>query len=234
MTVQQPKFFSRRDLLFTAGTGFFAGVVASALPTGAEAATNLTADQALERLVEGNKRWIQFKLTGADRTKSRLAEVAKGQSPFAAFVSCADSRVPAELIFDQGLGDLFMNRVAGNVLDEMMLGSLEFATSVLGAPLVVVMGHQRCGAVQAAVKAVTEGTQFPGHLANFVDAIRPAAASIKGMPGDAVENAIRANVLITVDKIKTAPPIISKLVEQGKVKVVGARYDLDTGAVSFY
>lgn len=228
----QSRFLLRREILQGAGGGLLAFYLGRATPAGA--ATTLSADQALARLKEGNKRWITNKLEHPNQASTRLKEVAQGQNPFIAMLSCADSRVPSEIVFDQGLGDIFVTRVAGNFVDDNILGSLEFATSVLGAPLLVVMGHSRCGAVQATLKAVNEGTIFPGHLADFVEAIKPAVASVKGRPGDPLENAIKANVLRNVEQIKLSRPIIAKLVEDGKLKVVGARYDLDTGEVAFY
>jgi carbonic anhydrase len=203
-------------------------------PEPTAAATTLTGEQALQRLKEGNKRWIANRSEHPDQTPTRLKEVAKGQTPFVAMLSCADSRVPSEIIFDQGLGDIFVTRVAGNFVDDNILGSLEFATSVLGAPLIIVMGHSRCGAVQAAVKTVTENTAFPGHLLDLVDAIAPAVKEAKSQSGDLIENAIKSNVLRNVEKLKLSRPIIAKLVDEDKVKVVGARYDLDTGEVTFF
>jgi carbonic anhydrase len=224
--------FSRRDLMLVAG-----GLLAYSLgnkPEPTAAATTLTGEQALQRLKEGNKRWIANRSEHPDQTPTRLKEVAKGQTPFVAMLSCADSRVPSEIIFDQGLGDIFVTRVAGNFVDDNILGSLEFATSVLGAPLIIVMGHSRCGAVQAAVKTVTENTAFPGHLLDLVDAIAPAVKEAKSQSGDLIENAIKSNVLRNVEKLKLSRPIIAKLVDEEKVKVVGARYELDTGEVTFF
>jgi carbonic anhydrase len=224
--------FSRRDLMLVAG-GWLAYSLGSK-PEPTAAATTLTGEQALQRLKEGNKRWIANRSEHPDQTPTRLKEVAKGQTPFVAMLSCADSRVPSEIIFDQGLGDIFVTRVAGNFVDDNILGSLEFATSVLGAPLIIVMGHSRCGAVQAAVKTVTENTAFPGHLLDLVDAIAPAVKEAKSQSGDLIENAIKSNVLRNVEKLKLSRPIIAKLVDEDKVKVVGARYDLDTGEVTFF
>ncbi len=226
-------YFSRRNLLKFTGLGLIGGSYLGHAPA-TTAATTLTADQALTRLMEGNKRFISGKAIGVDRTLTRIQEVAKGQNPFAVLLSCADSRVPGELIFDQGFGDLFVTRVAGNFIDDNLLGSIEFATQGLGAPLIFVLGHERCGAVQAAVAAVKDGKAFPGHLADFVEAIRPAVEQVKDQPGDLVENAIKANVLRQVERLKLSQPIIGKLVEASKVKVVGGRYDLDSGEVTLF
>ncbi len=229
------KYVSRRDIVKAMGLGAITACFAGAATTKpASAATEMTADQALQRLLDGNKRWVQAKLEHPDQTVARLQEVAKGQNPFAVVLGCADSRVSPELIFDQGVGDLFVTRVAGNFVDDNLLGSIEFATANLGAPLILVLGHERCGAIQATVKAVQEGAKFPGHLADFVDAIRPAAESVKKEPGDPIENAIKANVLRNVEKLKLSRPILAKLVEENKLKVVGGRYDLDTGEVTLY
>jgi carbonic anhydrase len=157
---------------------------------------------------------------------ARRAEVAGGQHPFAIVVGCADSRVPPEAIFSQGIGDLFVIRVAGNVIDDDMLGSIEDAVEDFGVPLVVVLGHERCGAVQAALS--TE--PVPGHVDAVVRRIRPAMARAWQQPGDLLDNAVRANVAASVH---ASAPTVAPLVQKGRVKVVGARYDLDTGAVQF-
>jgi len=234
MDEKKSVFLSRRDLVKFAGLGLLGSYLGAGQIPSAGATTSLTADQALERMMEGNKRFVAGKAMGENRNLARLQEVAKGQNPFAVLLSCADSRVPCELVFDQGLGDLFVTRVAGNFIDDNLLGSMEFATSVLGAPLIFVLGHERCGAVTAAVSAVKEGKTFPGHLQNFVDAIRPAAESVKDQPGDPVENAIKANVLRQVERLKLSQPVLGKLVDSGKLKVVGGRYDLDTGEVTLF
>ncbi|WP_218080427.1 carbonic anhydrase [Anthocerotibacter panamensis] len=234
MSEHELVYLSRRDLVKFAGLGFLGSALGLGGIQPVAAVTDLSADQALERLMEGNKRFIAGKAIGVDRSLNRVQEVAKGQNPFAVLLSCADSRVPGELLFDQGFGDLFVTRVAGNFIDDNLLGSIEFAAQVLGAPLIFVLGHERCGAVQAAVSAVKEGKTFPGHLANFVEAIRPAAESVKDQPGDLVENTIKANVLRQVERLKRSQPILSKLVDAGKLKVVGGRYDLDTGEVTLF
>jgi carbonic anhydrase len=149
------------------------------------------------------------------------------QKPIAVIVSCSDSRVPPELVFDQGLGDLFDVRTAGHVVGDMELGSIEYAAEHLGTPLIVVLGHERCGAVTAAVS----GGEAPGHIPAVVKAIAPAVAETKSAGGDAVENAMRANVRDTVRALRSSDPVLSHLVHEGKLKVVGGRYDLDTGQV---
>jgi len=196
----------------------------AALPKGN---TTLTADQALQKLVEGNNRYKRMALLRPNQTLARRSLVAKGQNPFAIILSCADSRVPPELVFDQGLGDIFVIRVAGNIPNDQMIGSIEYAVEHFDVPLLMVLGHQRCGAVEATVK----GGEVPGHIGSIVEAIKPAVEKTKGMPGDPVENAIRANIELVVEQLKNSKPILSEFVHNGKLKVVGAKYDLDTGAV---
>jgi carbonic anhydrase len=153
--------------------------------------------------------------------------VANGQRPFAVIVSCSDSRVPPEIIFDQGIGNLFVVRCAGNIVDDAGLGSIEYAAEHLHVSLIVVLGHERCGAVEAAVK----GGEAPGHIKSLVEAIRPAVEKVKGRPGDLAENAMRGNVKLVVDHLKASKPILEHLVHKGTLSVIGARYDLDDGHV---
>lgn len=190
----------------------------------------VTADQALERLMEGNQRYVSGNMDMRDFTASRKA-LASGQSPHSAILGCADSRVAPELAFDQDRGQLFVVRVAGNFVNEDGLASLEYTTKILGTPLIMVLGHTRCGAVAATIDVVKENTQLPGHLPALVRAIKPAIDKVRGEPGDMLLNAIKANVLFNVNKLKNAAPIVSQLVEQGKVKVVGGLYHLKTGKV---
>jgi len=184
-------------------------------------------DQALQRLAEGNKRYVAGRATHPNRAAKRRAEVAKGQQPIAAILGCADSRVPPEVVFDQGLGDLFVVRVAGNFADEAGLGSLEYAVAVLKVPLIVVLGHGKCGAVEAAIK----GGESPGHIRSLVKALKPAVDTVKGQPGDLLDNAVRANVVTVVGRLRGMKPILVDFVEKGKLKVAGGRYDLESGVV---
>jgi carbonic anhydrase len=188
----------------------------------------LSPDQALKRLLDGNKRFVQQKRENPDQSMKHLQLVAKAQHPFTAMLSCSDSRVPSEIIFDQGFGDLFLVRVAGNVVTTEGIGSLEFATAVLGAPLIMVMGHQRCGAVTAAVK----GEPLPGRMGTFVEDIKPAVVKVRGRSGDFVENAVIANVQYQVATLKQTSTILTQLMEAGKLKIVGSRYNLETGEVT--
>lgn len=187
-------------------------------------------DAALEWLKFGNERHVAGKPVHWHQSVDRRLEVAKGQAPHAIILSCSDSRVPPELVFDQGLGDLFVVRVAGNVVGEKELGSIEYAAEHLHAPLVVVMGHQRCGALQAAVG----GGPVPGHIGSLLSSLSAAVSRSKGMPGDSVDNAVHSNVDHQVGEILHSEPLLAHLVAEKKIKVVGAYYNLDTGAVEWH
>ncbi len=222
---------SRRNLMLRAGAGILAASIAPALlqaqVANAEPISQITPDGALKKLMEGNRRYIQQKRTFPDQARSRIVEVAKGQHPFATILACSDSRVAPEIIFDQGLGDLFDIRIAGNFLDDVVLGNMEYAAVELGVPLLVILGHERCGAVKAAL----DNQAVPGHISTLVAAIKPAVDATKNHFGDAWDNAVRANVKMNVKKLKSASPILAEAVKAGKLKVVGARYDLDSGKV---
>jgi len=189
--------------------------------------SNLTPEQALKKLMEGNQRFVENKKINPDQDSIRVKEIAQGQAPFAAILGCADSRVPSEIIFDQGLGDIFNVRIAGNIAMIEDVASEEYAIGVLGAPLLMVLGHERCGAVAAAIK----GGNLPGVIESLVYAIQPAVTSTEGLPGDHLTNAIKANVKLQVGRLLTST-VISDAVKEGKLKVVGAYYDLDTGKVT--
>jgi carbonic anhydrase len=182
----------------------------------------------VQRLLEGNKRFAEGKPSHPNETLARREQVAKGQHPFAVVVSCSDSRVPPEIIFDQGIGDLFVVRVAGNIIDDAGLGSIEYAAEHLHVSLIVVLGHERCGAVEAAVK----GGEAPGQIKSLVGAMRPAVEKARGEPGDLAENAMRTNVKMVVERLKASKPILEHLVHKGTLSVIGARYDLDDGEVT--
>lgn len=187
-----------------------------------------TADEALRRLIEGNKRFESGTSRHPDRDPARRIDVAEAQRPFAVILTCSDSRVPPEIIFDQGLGDLYVIRVAGHVICEHVLGSIEHAVESLGVRLVMVLGHKNCGAVTAALQS--EGG--PDHIGSLVKAIRPAVERVKRQPTALLENAIRANVESAVAQIRVSQPLLANKVLQGDLKVVGAYYDLSTGGVS--
>ena len=222
---------SRRNLLLSAGAGILAASIAPELlhaqAANAEPISQITPNGALKKLMEGNRRYVQQKRTFPDQARSRVLEVAQGQHPFATILACSDSRVAPEIIFDQGLGDLFDIRVAGNILDDAVVGSMEYAAAELGVPLLVILGHERCGAVKAAL----DGKALPGKIGSLAAAIKPAVDATKGQPGDAWDNAVRAHVKMTVNNLKLASPILAEAVKAGKLKVVGGRYDLDSGQV---
>lgn len=188
----------------------------------------LTPDEALSKLMEGNQRFVTNRRLNPNQDSVRIRQVATGQAPFAAILSCADSRVAPEIVFDQGIGDLFVVRVAGNIAITEDIASEEFAVGVLKAPLLVVLGHERCGAVQAALETATE---LPGVIESLVYAIRPAVTASEGKSGDRLTNAIKENVRLQVQRLQTSS-VIAKAVAEGKLKVVGAYYDLDTAEVS--
>ncbi len=187
-----------------------------------EVSPEMSPDEILEILMAGNKRFVENKRTNPNISIARLTEVAAGQAPFASIVSCADSRVPVEIIFDRGLGDLFVVRGAGNIATPEEIGSIEFGTLVLGSKVLMVLGHENCGAVKAAMA----GKPVPGQIGSIIAAIKPAVEGAKGKPGDPVENAVKANVFQQI-KIINSSPIITQLVKENKLKVVGAYYDLD-------
>lgn len=197
--------------------------------------TDLNADQALTLLKEGNQRFVADAGLCGVQTRERRLDIAKGQTPFAVLVSCSDSRVPPELLFGRGLGELFIVRNVGNTVDTTALGSIHYAVAVLGVPLVLVLGHERCGAVDAAISVVKENANSPGSIGQMIEPIIPAALKAAKEPGDIVDNAVRENVRRTVARLRTASePILADAIKAGTVKVVGARYGLDTGEVDFF
>ena len=227
---------SRRDLLRLAALA--TGLVVVRGPA-AQAALPGPAgppeDEVLRRLLEGNQRFVKGETTSPRRSPGDFRPLAEGQRPIAVIVGCADSRVPPELLFDQGVGDLFVVRVAGNFVrgaGPPVKGSIEYGVAELGASLIMVLGHSECGAVKAAIKHMNDKDPLPGALGLLVNSIRPAVARAKGMPGDQLDNAIRANVAIGVEQLRGLHPIVAPAVRRGQVKVVGAVYDLRTGGVA--
>ncbi len=222
--------FSRRTLFSIGAGAIAAGLTTNFLtPTQALAApptTPISPQQALKLLREGNQRYIDHQLSHPHIDQKRLSELANQQTPFAIILSCADSRVPPEVVFDQGLGDLFVIRVAGNILDDAVLGSIEYGAVNLNVPLVMVLGHERCGAVAATVA----GREVPNHISSLVKAIQPALERVKGQPGDLLDNAVRANVQLVAEQMSESEPLAG-LVKSQKLMIVGGRYDLDTGTV---
>ncbi|MGW1346950.1 carbonic anhydrase [Kribbella sp. NPDC002412] len=192
-------------------------------------------NQALKRLQEGNARFVADREENLDEGIARRVAVSKGQTPFATVLGCVDSRVPIELVFDQGLGDLVVVRSAGEALDHSVTGSLEFGVAELHTPLLMVLGHQRCGALTATMKALDAGqrTAEAGEMDYLVDTLAPAVRQVAGKPGDRLTNAIHANVGLVLAKLRQSP-VIGPLEKSGKLKLVGAYYDLDTGKVTLH
>lgn len=186
--------------------------------------------EAISRLKEGNARYTSGNQQHPRQAKDRRAELTKSQHPFAVVIGCADSRVPPEIVFDQGLGDFLVNRVAGNVIDDHSLGSTEYAVDHLGTRLIVVLGHEDCGAVKAAKETIAAKGKAPGHIQSLVTAIRPAVEAT--VNGD-LEATVKANVKNVVQALRSSTPILKAKVDSGEVRVVGAYYSLDTGAVTF-
>lgn len=184
--------------------------------------------EAIRRLLSGNQRFVHQQRKYPDQSLEHLRLVAKAQYPFAAILGCADSRVPAEIVFDQGLGDLFVVRVAGNVASDMAIGSLEYSTAVLGSQLIVVLGHKRCGAVTEAIK----NEALPGRIGFVVESIKPALANVKLTTANTSDDAVKANVKYQAKKLEESSVILAKLLREGKLKIIGACYDIDTGEVN--
>ncbi|MBG1269461.1 carbonic anhydrase [Nostoc sp. WHI] len=228
----------RRDFLKLGMTGAFGMAVtasdllwqveqAKAAEMPSNSPESLSPDAALQKLMEGNQRFVKHQPQYPDQSALRLQEVAQVQHPFATILSCADSRVPAEIVFDQGIGDIFDVRIAGNIATPEAIGSIEYAVVLLGSPLLMVMGHERCGAVTAAV----QNESLLGDIGTFVKAIKPAVDKVKNQPGDVVENAVVANVQYQIERLKRSQ-LLTEQVRSGKLKIVGGRYDLDTGRVT--
>ena len=186
--------------------------------------------EAISKLKEGNGRYTSGNVQHPGQAAERRTELANTQHPFAAIVSCSDSRVPPEIIFDQGLGDLFIVRVAGNVINDEGLGSIEYTVDHLGTRLILVLGHQRCGAVDAARETIAAKGKAPGHIESLVQAIKPAVdATAKGD----LDATIKANVKNVVQALRSSTLILKAEVDSGKIQVIGGYYSLDTGAVTF-
>lgn len=234
-TIESP---SRRRLFKMAGAASVAAPLTAAGVSTAWAqslpkpANDLTPDAALERLMAGNARYVSGNTQPVDFAKTR-ASLAGGQNPYASLVSCADSRIGPEYAFDEGRGDLFVTRVAGNFVNTDILASLEYGAAVLGSSLIMVLGHTSCGAIGATVKAVKENASFPGHINALTTALAPAVRALPAntKPEDLVLAATIENVKQNVQMLQQATPILSELVVQAKLKVVGGLYHLDTGKV---
>jgi carbonic anhydrase len=205
-------------------------LIVLALPgSGRPPETQPTPDSALAELKAGNEHHVRHQYQHPHETAARQRELAAGQHPHAELLSCSDSRVPPEIIFDQGLGDLFVVRVAGNVATDTELGSLEYGAEHLHIPLLVVLGHESCGAVTAAV----QGGEAEGHIAALISLIKPAVEKSRGIAGDPIANAVTTNVKLVVEQLRSSTPVLSKLVADGKLKIVGGVYSLETGKVTW-
>jgi carbonic anhydrase len=202
------------------------------LTTASEDKPAITAQQALQKLAEGNARFVQEKATHPHQSAERRAEVIPGQNPFAVILGCSDSRIPPEIIFDQGIGDLFVVRTAGQVVDDVALGSIEYAVEHLGVPLVVVLGHDKCGAINATIA----GGEAAGHIGSLVAALNPAVEKAKkmGREDQLLNNSIDENVRMIALQLRSSQPLLSKLAAEGKLRIVSARYRLDSGRVELF
>lgn len=230
-------FQSRRDFLKLGTLGLGSLMATSSWPTFAASSEPpkpenvISSDEALTRLMAGNARYVSNKPNPADFTSTRAA-LALGQNPYASILSCADSRISPELCFDADRGDLFVTRVAGNYVTPAILASLEYGAAVLQSPLIMVLGHTSCGAINAAIKAVKKDEDFPGHIQQLTTDLSPAVtAAMKSKPASLELAAVRENVLINVSKLRNATPILRRRVQNNQLKVVGGVYHLDTGRV---
>ena len=228
-----PRRSTRTGFLATAGLTALG--MAVSMPgeshAAAPASAHPSAQSVLARLMAGNRRYASDAAVNCLRNYDRRAEVAGGQNPFAIVLACSDSRVGPETIFDQRIGDLFVVRVAGNIADAAGMGSIEYAIDHFHSPLLLVVGHSKCGAVSATLSLLESHGKAPGHIATLVDAIEPAVRSVLGKPGDTLDNAVRANVAHVVATLKRESPIIERATATGALHVVGAHYSLSDGNV---
>ncbi|TCS40119.1 carbonic anhydrase [Reinekea marinisedimentorum] len=200
----------------------------------------LNAQEALQRLKEGNERFVTQMTQQELASEKRRLNLLEGQSPFAIILGCSDSRVPAEIIFDQGLGDLFVIRVAGNIVAPSQVGSIEFAVETFGTPLVVVLGHNSCGAIKATLNAIKNPEQEPSHnLMSIVSRIRPSLETLvetdlQHNEKDLMKFAVRANIRTSVSQIRYSSPYLETQIQSGKLMVVGAQYSLEEGKIHFF
>ena len=187
----------------------------------------ITSDEALKKLITGNKRFAERNMQHPNQTEERQNEIIAGQKPFAIILSCSDSRIPPEIVFDQGLGDLFVIRVAGNILDDIIKGSIEYAVDHLKVKLVMVLGHSNCGALKAAIS----GGRVSMNISQIIDSLLPSVTKARELKGDIHENATKLNILRAVEQLMASPPVLDTLVKKGQLKIVGAYYNLETGLV---
>jgi carbonic anhydrase len=221
--------------------GVAAGVLAAiGVPAGPGLAadpvakTTLTSDQALRLLKEGNDQFRMDAPYRAAQGRERRIELARGQAPFCVLVGCSDSRVPPELLFGRGLGELFIIRNAGNTVDTAALGSIEYGVGVLGCPLIVVLGHEACGAVAAAVDVVDRNATFPGVIGEMIQPIIPAVLAARSQSGDLLDNAVRMNARRVAARLKTQSTVLQEALRQDRLKIIAARYDFDDGDVDWF
>jgi carbonic anhydrase len=214
----------------TAGLGFLPPAIAQVAKAPPKPENVLSPDAALDRLMKGNARYVEGVSKRHDFSHER-EPLRTGQNPFAGILSCADSRIAPEYCFDTARGDIFVCRIAGNFASDELVASFEYAVQVLNTPLVLVLGHDACGAVDATIKSIKEGTTLPGHLPSLVAAIGPAVKAAQGETGDLLVNAIRRNVMLNVEKLMSTAPILSTFVENKKLRVVGGIYKLASGKV---
>ncbi|GAA5529783.1 carbonic anhydrase [Herpetosiphon gulosus] len=232
---------SRRQFLGVSGVatlGLLAGceVGETSKPAATAEPTEFNADSALQMLKDGNARFVTNLTVDPNQDPNRRTTTAKGQNPFATIVGCVDSRVGPEVVFDRGIGDLFVVRTAGQVIDDVVIGSIEFGTAELGIPLVMVLGHQKCGAVTATIESVEKNEPAPDQIAAIVEHIRPAVEAVKASgqePSDLVDAVVRENTKLTVAALKAAP-LLAQMESEGKVRIIGGYYHLDSGTVEFF
>ena len=231
---QKPNLVSRRSFgrltLSAAALLLTSGVNAKEKQAPPKPENVLSPDAALKRLLKGNERYVEGVTRRHDFQREREVLVG-GQNPFAAILSCADSRIAPEYAFDSSRGDLFVCRVAGNFAADETVASMEYAVAVLNTPLILVLGHESCGAVDAAIKSIKDDKPLPGHLPSLVQAIAPAVKAVSSKDGDVLNNAIRQNVIDNVAKLKSATPILSAALNDKKIQVVGGIYRLTSGKV---
>jgi carbonic anhydrase len=223
-----------RRLAVATGVVGLSGVARPSRAWAADTPARPKPEAILEKLLAGNRRFIEGKLLHPRRAPKDFAALAEGQAPLAVIVACADSRVTPELIFDQGIGDLFVVRIAGNIVSgagPTVKGSIEYAVAELGVRLIMVLGHSGCGACKAAIEHIESNDALPGAIGDLINPIRPVVKMVAGQPGDKLTNVINANVQEGVKRLKGLEPILSKLVHSGELKVIGGTYQLSTGKI---
>ncbi len=234
--------YSRREFTQISGAALLGGTLANAgddanaqTTAAPRPAPRMSADDALREIMDGNARFVKGELRHPRARPEDFKAVAAGQKPLAAVIGCADSRVPPEILFDMGIGDLFVIRVAGNVVNSagaVIKASVEFAVEQVGVPLIVVLGHSQCAAVRAAVQYHRDRHSLPGSITSLVRMIEPAVIKVEHAPGDILENAVHANVQLGMEQLRALKPIVAEHVRTGQVKIAGAVYDLQSGRAS--